>query len=143
MAKYTEQQVAEMSYAEMRNIKNLSELPESMQQRIRKEFEAGANTCINTGTEIYLVSNDGRKVFRANRHSNRSTGSSVWSVSYSKKVAGICRDVIGYKFGVIEKRFGRTADGTEIKPRVSYKADVMEIINHIEWAKNLIEANKK
>jgi hypothetical protein len=135
--KYTEQEVYRMTLSQMRSIKTLSELPDSMAERIRAKLSADAGLVINTATLIHLVSPNGRKVFHAQRHSDRRSGASVWSVSYCKKVWGVQKDVIGYSFDTFEVRFGRTADGTFIPKTLPYKKDVLELLKHIDWCKGI------
>lgn len=136
--KYTEQQIADMSYAELCSIKTIKELPDKMAERLRNEITKDAGEMVNTGVEVRLVSADGRREFYAKRHSDRWSGSSMWSVRYCKRGYGVVKECIGYGFGIVRTRFGRTADGTTIPKSVGYKKDVMAIIEHIEWANKML-----
>lgn len=137
--KYTAEQVANFSYSQMCEVKSLSELPDKMVENLKAKMTSDAGLFINTGVEIHLVSENGRREFYAKRHSDRRTGWSVWSVCYCKRGYGVVKDVIGYGFDIVKTRFGRTADGTEIPKEVSRKQDVLDIIEHIEWAKEMIK----
>lgn len=136
--KYTARQIEDMNYAQLCEIKSIEELPDAMADKLRKEIMKDANIVINTGVEVRLVKENGRREFYAKRHSDRFTGSSFWTVSYYKRGYGIEKQCIGYGFGVVKKRFGKTADDTPIPAKVGYKKDVMAIIDHIDWAKELI-----
>ena len=136
--KYTEQQIANMNYAQLCSIKTIKELPDKMADRLRNEIMQDAGKVVNTGVEVSLVSEDGRREFYAKRHSDRRTGSSIWSVCYCKRGYGVVKECIGYDFGIVKTCFGRTIDGTQIPQKVGYKKDVLAIIEHIEWAKNML-----
>ena len=136
--KYTEQQIADMNYAQLRSIKTIADLPDSIANRLKSDIVKDAGKMVNTGVEVGLVSNDGRREFYAKRHSDRRSGSSIWSVCYMKRGYGVVKECIGYGFDIVRTRFGSTADGTRIPKTVSYKKDVMEILEHIEWAKKML-----
>lgn len=137
--KYTEQQIADMNYAQLRSIKTIKDLPDKMADRLRNEIMQDAGKVVNTGVEVSLVSEDGRREFYAKRHSDRRTGSSIWSVRYCMRGYGVVKECIGYGFGIVRTYFGRTIDGTQIPQNVGYKKDVLAIIEHIEWAKNMLD----
>lgn len=138
ITKYTVEQIENMNYAEMREIRHLSQLPEVYQERIIAKLHADANLRINTAVEIRFTTEDGRKEFYAKRHSDRRTGSSVWSVSYTRKGWGVKKQVIGYDFDVFPVSIGRLADGTNVPSRLPYKKDVLELMKHIYWCKDEI-----
>lgn len=136
--KYTEQQIEKMTYAELRSIKSIKDLPDTMADRLRNEIMKDAGKVVNTGVEVSLVSVDGRREFYAKRHSDRRTGNSVWSIRYCKRGYGVVKQCIGYGFGIVRTYFLLTFDGTQIPQSVGYKKDVMKIIEHIEWANNML-----
>lgn len=136
MARYTNEWVSanRFNYNELSKIRTLSELPENTEARLREELHENAGMRYNTGTQVIFVSNDGHKVFRAYRHSDRYTGYSYWSVGYGKRVWSLKREpMCGYDWKVWEKGFTATADGTSIPKRVERKADVIELMKHITW----------
>ena len=139
---YTFEQLWQMNYSKLRLL-GFNDLPEKLQADLNEKLVKNKGQFINTGTRIYAVSPEGKRVFEAQRHSDRRTGASVWSVNYSKRKVCLCRDVIGYTFDVRLKRFGATADGTSVPQSLPYKKDVIEFMKHIEWLKSYIENNEK
>lgn len=129
----TYQEISNMSLTELKSVK-LSELPETIKIHLNNELEFGKGIREDKATRVYFVSDNGRKVFKAERERG---GKKMWTIRYYEKVVGLTRSLTsasGYGFGVIAKYFGKTADGTIIPSKVAEKAEVMEILNHIAWA---------
>lgn len=113
----------------------VEDIPETVMHSLKRELEFGKGIFENKATRVYLVSDDGKRVFSARRERG---GKKEWTISYYVKRIGITRNIhtaSGYGFGVVANYIKRTKDGTDIPKKVSDKSEVLEILNHIQWCK--------
>lgn len=123
-----------------------SELPVEVQERLNGERKAKAGRFTNDAYEIHLYNEDGTRYFRASRvckpwvgvKDNHALsmpfgGGTYWSIAYGAVQFRSFRN----PFGQIDyelcdgKRYGKSANGTEIPSTLPTKKDVLALVKTI------------
>lgn len=121
----------------------LAELPQEAQEQLKFERTTLKHKCINTAYRIELYNEQGTRYFVASRccqswNDDKGNympfgGGSYWSIQYGAVQFRSYKSCVGTREYELcnGKRYGKSANGTEIPSRLNTKKEVLELVKKI------------